>query len=142
MFILSIDSFTHLATCPECRKGINVKKDIIPRLFFNQVDFDPGKIDPGKLKNNFDSVKLDLRQKEREKDELRKECRSKEVGSEYLYFSRALCYGKTIKASMSWLKFNQIEHNVIGDVVLLTIAKVVISSLIEKNKCFVAEKNH
>ena len=76
--------FIHLATCPECRKGINVKKEIIPRLFFNQADFDPGEIDPGKLKNDLDSVKLDLRQKEREKDELRKECRSKEVSSKYL----------------------------------------------------------
>ena len=81
---LFIDSFIHLATCPECRKGINVKKEIIPRLFFNQADFDPGEIDPGKLKNDLDSVKLDLRQKEREKDELRKECRSKEVSTKYL----------------------------------------------------------
>ena len=61
-------------------------------MFFNQADFDPGEIDPGKLKNDLDSVKLDLRQKEKEKDELRKECRSKEVGNKHLYFSCAIMH--------------------------------------------------
>ena len=60
-------------------------------MFFNQADFDPGEIDPGKLKNDLDSVKLDLRQKEKEKDELRKECRSKEVGNKH-YCYCALSY--------------------------------------------------
>ena len=58
---------------------MNVKKDIVPRLYFNQAEFEPGEIDPGKLKNDLDSAKLSLRQKEKEKDELRKECKSKEV---------------------------------------------------------------
>ena len=71
--------FTLSATCPECRKPVNVKKDIVSRLFFNQADFDPGEVDPGKLKNDLDSAKLALRQKDKEKDDLRKECQSKEV---------------------------------------------------------------
>ena len=80
-FLHSSVFFFSTATCPECRKTILPNKDIIPRLFFNQADADAGELDPAQLKNELEALKLTLRQKDKDKEELRSEIKLKEVCS-------------------------------------------------------------
>ncbi|XP_013379845.1 E3 ubiquitin-protein ligase TRAIP [Lingula anatina] len=62
-------------TCPQCRLNVN-RRSVIHKLFFDLAEDEGDNCDVGKVKNELDTVRLVVKQKEREKNELFEELKA------------------------------------------------------------------
>ncbi|XP_060575609.1 E3 ubiquitin-protein ligase TRAIP-like [Ruditapes philippinarum] len=59
-------------TCPSCRVQVD-KRKIIERLYFDAPEDNDGVVDDGKLQNEIDRLKLEVRKRDKEKNDIVKE---------------------------------------------------------------------